>query len=204
MVLDDHIAVGEGTRAIIQTELECQVDVFTDPFEALAQVAIEKYDVYLIDFNLPSINGLQFIEHLLHIHMDAVVIIYTGHQIEQYLVKLWHKEIVGFLSKTASRKQLIDTILYGLEGKLIIEQSLLTRLLKYNYDEQSTSYLTDRENEILGYVKDGFTNKAIALEMHLSQRSIEKSLTTIFSKLKVESRAEAVIKWNEQMQIVSR
>lgn len=203
MVLDDHIAVGEGTRAIIQSELECRVDVFIDPFEALAQVAIEKYDVYLIDFNLPSINGLQFIEHLLHIHMESVIIIYTGHQIEQYLVEIWHKEIVGFLSKTASRKQLIDTILYGLEGKLIIEQSLLTRLLKYNIDEQSTSHLTDRESEILGYVKDGLTNKAIALEMHLSQRSIEKSLTTIFSKLKVESRAEAVIKWSEQRQIVS-
>lgn len=194
MVLDDHIAVGEGTRAIIQAELQCEVEVFTEPLEALDKVKLGSYDVYLIDFHVPNMNGLTFIELLLELHAEAIVIIYTGHQIEQHLLTLWQKGIVGFVSKTASRKQLIDTILYALEGKLIIEQTLLMKLLD---QKQVVSQLTKREKQILLYVQDGLTNKAIAAEMHLSQRSIEKSLTLIFSKLQVESRVEAVMKWNE-------
>lgn len=194
MILDDHIAVGEGTRAIIQAELQCDIDIFTEPLKALEQVSLNRYDVYLIDFHLPQMNGLQFIEQLRTLHTEAIVIIYTGHQIEQHLLTLWQKGIAGFVSKTASRKQLIDTILYALEGKVIIEQMLFMKLLDH---KQVASQLTEREKEILTYVKEGFTNKAIASQMHLSQRSIEKSLTTIFSKLEVESRAEAVIKWSE-------
>lgn len=196
MVLDDHIAVGEGTRAIIQAELQCEVEVFTEPLEALDKVKLGSYDVYLIDFRLPNMNGLTFIELLLELHAEAIVIIYTGHQIEQHLLTLWQKGVVGFVSKTASRKQLIDTILYALEGKLIIDQTLLMKLLDQK-QVVSQLTLTKREKQILLYVQEGLTNKAIAAQMHLSQRSIEKSLTFIFSKLQVESRVEAVMKWNE-------
>lgn len=202
LVLDDHIAVGEGTRAILEAELNCHVEVFTEPDTALSNIEREKFDVYLIDYHLSDMDGLEFVEQLLQIHTDAVIIIYTGHKIENYFVKLWSKGVTSFINKTDSRKQLIDSILYAQKGKIIIERSTFTKILQSNRPiGNSVNTLTEREIEILKFVEVGYTNKAIALDMNLSQRSIEKSLTTIFFKLGVDSRVEAVIKWKELNQV---
>ncbi len=197
MILDDHIAIGEGTRAILQAELDCQAEVFTNPHTALHYLTGTLFNVYLIDFNLPEMDGFHFLEQLFKIHPEAIAIIYTGYNIEKYIPDLLDKGISGFISKTDSRKQLIDTVLYASEGKIIIPITLLKRLNLQNSNAKRCSNLTERECKILDLVKQGFTNKAIALELHLSQRTIEKDLTMIFSKLSVESRAEAAIKWNE-------
>lgn len=197
MILDDHIAIGEGTRAILQAELDCQAEVFTNPHTALRYLTGTLFNVYLIDFNLPDMDGFHFLEQLFKIHPDAIAIIYTGYNIEKYIPDLLDKGISGFISKTDSRKQLIDTVLYASEGKIIFPITLLKRLNLQNSNAKRSSNLTERECKILDLVKKGFTNKAIALELQLSQRTIEKDLTMIFSKLGVESRAEAAIKWNE-------
>lgn len=197
MVLDDHIVIGEGTRAILQTELDCQTEVFTDPHNALHHLTHTHYDVYLIDFNLSDMDGLQFLDCLLNIHPEAVAIIYTGYNIEKYVPDLLEKGAAGFISKTESRKQLLDAIQYALEGKIIIPLSLIKQLNGKNSGNGHYSKLNEREQKILKLIMNGFTNKTIALELQLSQRTIEKQLTMIFSKLNVECRAEAVIKWIE-------
>ncbi|WP_238602030.1 response regulator transcription factor [Lysinibacillus parviboronicapiens] len=197
MVLDNHIAIGEGARAILQEEIDCQVEVFTDPCIALQYLTEVVYDIYLIEFNLSGMDGIQFIDLLLKIHPGAITIIYTGYNIEKYVPDLLDRGISGFISKAESRKQLVDTIQYARQGKIIISLSLLNRLKIHNLCCQKPVSLTDRERKILDLVRNGLTNKAIALELYLSQRTIEKELTTIFSKLDVESRAEAAIKWSE-------
>lgn len=199
MILDDHIAVGEGTRAILQANLNCQAEVFTDPYTALHHLTGTLYDVYLIDFNLPDMDGFHFLEQLFEIHPDAIAIIYTGYNIEKYIADLLDKGISGFISKTDGRKQLIDTVLYATEGKIIVPITLLKRFNLHNSSIKGYSNLTERECKILELVKGGFTNKAIALELGLNQRTIEKDLTVIFTKLSVKSRAEAAIKWHESI-----
>lgn len=196
MILDDHIAIGEGTRAILDNELECFTEVYTDAYTALQHLANTKYDVYLIDFNLSDMDGLQFLEQLRKIDSIGKAIIYTGYNIEKYLPDLLKMGISGFISKTDSRKQLIDTIHYALEGKIILSITTLNRVFD-NTPIHSFNQLTEREIQILSMVKNGLTNKAIANHLQLSQRTIEKDLTAIFSKLNVGSRAEAVFKWYE-------
>lgn len=196
MILDDHIAIGEGTRAILENELNCHTDVFTDPNFALKKLEDTLYDIYLIDFNLTDIDGLQFLEQLKTIDSMGKAIIYTGYNIERYLPNLLEMGISGLISKTDSRKQLIDTIQYALEGKLILPISMLNKFLN-NSPVDKSSQLTEREIQILSMVSNGLTNKAISIELQLSQRTIEKDLSSIFSKLSVGSRAEAVIKWNQ-------
>jgi len=201
MILDDHIAIGEGTRMILEADLDCQADVFTDVHVALQHLTETQYDIYLIDFNLSDMDGLQFLELLHNVHPGAVAIIYTGYNIEKHLSGLLSKGISGFVSKTDNRKQLIDTVQYALEGKVIVSLSVLQRLFSDSMVTKSFTMLTERENRILTLIRSGLTNKAIAIELSLSQRTIEKDLSTIFSKLDVGSRAEAVIKWNELMNI---
>lgn len=196
MILDDHIAIGEGTRAILENELECFVDVFITPHTALQQLVNKTYDIYLIDFNLSDMDGLQFLEQLQMIDPRGKAIIYTGYNVEKYLPDLLQIGISGFISKTDSKKQLIDTILYALEGKMILSISTLNRMFDKTQID-NINKLTEREIQILSMVKSGLTNKAISTNIQLSQRTIEKDLSSIFSKLNVGSRAEAVIRWNE-------
>ncbi|MGE7949115.1 response regulator [Lysinibacillus sp. NPDC093688] len=199
MVLDDHIAIGEGTKAILKAELNCHADVFTDPYLALQQLTKAPYDVYLVDFNLPDTDGLEFIEKIINIHPEAIAIIYTGYNIERYITDLLEKGVCGFVSKSDSRKQLIDTINYALEEKIIMPLSLIKQLNSNFSKTEKSTRLTEREQKILDLVKDGLPNKTIAMELSLSQRTIEKNLTSIFSKLNVETRAEAAIKWIKQI-----
>lgn len=194
MVVDDHIALGEGTQAILQMGIEnSQVDVFTEPTHALQQLSSERYDVYVIDFHLKDMNGLTFVEQLVKIHPKAVAIIYTGHNIEQHIPDLLEKGIIGFINKTESKKRLIDTVQYAYEGNVIIPLDILRTIIQ----NKKIFHLTERQRKIMELAKKGAKNKEIASELYVSQRTVEKDLTQIFSKLNVMSRVEAISKWSE-------
>lgn len=104
------------------------------------------------------------------------------------------------MSKTATKEQVIQTISATLRGDYLLPPEFIDYVSRGNHatpqvDEQ---HLTDREKTIHQLIAIGYTNKAIATEMVLSQRTIEHQLTKLFTKLQVESRAEAVIKAKEQ------
>ena len=205
LIVDDHPAVGEGTRAIVDQEDDMRATVITDHEKYLNAISEEKYEVYLIDLYMPKLNGIELTKLILQKDPDAVVLIYTGFDIMSHYNLLIESGVSGFISKTATKEQLITAIRCALREEVVIPLQLLKQLKRVDTSPTTKEgqhnlgaiSLSIKEQQILEGVENGLTNKAIAINLSMSQRTIEYNLTKIFSKLGVNSRTEALMKARE-------
>lgn len=205
LIVDDHPAVGEGTRTIIESEHDMKADVLIESDKILEVLKKEKYEVYLIDLYMPKINGIELTKMVLQVDPDATILIYTGFDLMSHYNLLIEAGVTGFISKTSTQEQLITAIRCALREEAVIPLQLLKQLRRVdtgpstNEGQQNLGDITlsSKEQKILDAISRGLTNKAIAIELSMSQRTIEYNLTKIFSKLGVGSRTEALIKARE-------
>lgn len=200
LLVDDHPAVGQGTKMMIEQEEGMQVSVVTSGMEVLALLSNQTFDVMLVDLNMPAINGLELTRRVLAINSDTAILIYTGYDIEPHFNLLVEAGVSGFISKTISPEQLITAIRCALRGEAIIPIALLQQLRRHDAKiavtiNQSLEEISinEKEQTILQEVAQGKGNKELASSLLMSQRSVEHYLTKIFTKLNVRSRAEAVV-----------
>ncbi|HEK9101705.1 response regulator transcription factor [Bacillus pfraonensis] len=206
LIVDDHVAVGLGTKALIEQYDDIKVDVLHDSTEVEEVLQSKKYDVYLIDLQMPNINGLDLSKQILKIHPEASILIFTGYDVFSHYNLLIDSGVLGVLSKTYSEEQIIDAIRHAVKKEVVLPYQLIQQLrvkesvsnIKNQGGEvANTISLNEDEKKILLEVSKGKTNKELAEILNLSQRSVEYKLTDIFHKLKVSSRMEAVQKAKE-------
>ncbi|MCU6711833.1 response regulator transcription factor [Paenibacillus sp. J5C_2022] len=198
LLVDDHPSVGEGTKTMIEQDSEMEVTVALSALEALEKVQNDSYDLILCDLNMPGINGLELTKRLIQFDPNRKVIIYSGYEIGSHFNLLVESGVSGFISKTASREQLHQSLRCALRGEAIIPISLLKQLRRnevaISRSELSIQDVSINEKEltILHEVAAGVSNKELAASMHVSQRNVEYQLSRIFEKLNVRSRSEAI------------
>ncbi|WP_187445411.1 response regulator [Bacillus infantis] len=205
LIIDDHPAVGQGTRSIIEQEEDMKANIITDTDNAMEILKEEKFEVFLVDLYMPKVNGIELTKMILQVNPEATILIYTGFDIVSHYNLLIDAGVAGFISKTAAPEQLITAIRCALREEVVIPLHLLRQLRRVeagpatNEGQQNLGDITlsSREQEILDGISKGLTNKAIALNMSMSQRTIEFNLTKIFTKLGVGSRTEALLKARE-------
>lgn len=201
LLVDDHPSVGEGTKNMIEQEDDMNVTVVTSSVKALELLGEEAFDIMLFDLNMPVINGLELTRRVIAINSDTPILIYTGYDISSHFNLLIEAGISGFISKTISHEQLIIAIRAALRGEALIPISLLKQLKRMDTriviseSEKSVEDISinQKEQEILQEVARGKSNKEVAQNVLMSQRTVEYHLTRIFGKLNVRSRAEAVV-----------
>jgi len=200
LLVDDHPSVGEGTKSMIEQEDDMKVTVITSSMEALEILTRETFDVLMFDLNMPGINGLELTRRVTAVDSDTPIIIYTGYDITSHFNILVEVRVSGFISKTASRPQLITAIRCALRGEAVIPVALLHQLRRHDAqvdasgDVESLKGISIREKEqaILREIARGKSNREIADTLLMSQRTVEYNLTRIFGKLNVRSRSEAI------------
>lgn len=205
LIVDDHPAVGEGTRAMIDQEEDMKATVITEADRVLEILSEETYEVYLVDLFMPKINGIELTKLILKIQPDATILIYTGFDLVTHYNLLIEAGVAGFISKTVTHEQMITSIRCALRGEAVLPLHLLKQLRRTdsspstNEGQQNIGdvLLSSKEQQILEGISRGFTNKMIANDLHMGQRTIEYNLTKIFSKLGVGSRTEALLKAKE-------
>jgi len=201
LLVDDHPSVGEGTKSMIEQEDDMKVAVVTSSMEALEVLKSQRFDVLMFDLNMPVINGLELTRRVIAINSDTPILIYTGYDISSHFNILVEARVSGFISKTASREQLITAIRCALRGEAVVPVSLLHQLRRNDArtagsaKEKSLEGISidEKEQMILQEVARGKGNREIAEILLMSQRTVEYNLTRIFGKLNVRSRAEAII-----------
>lgn len=200
LLVDDHPSVSEGTKSMIEQEEDMYVETVISSMEALEILKNRKFDLMLIDLNMPVINGLELTKRVMAINSDIPVLIYTGYDIAPHFNLLVEAGVSGFVSKTSSREQLVSAIRCGLRGETILPVSLLRQLRRSDARIESINgeiidsvSINEKEQLILKLAAQGKGNKEIAEILFMSQRTVEYNLTRIFGKLNVRSRAEAIL-----------
>lgn len=202
LLVDDHPSVGQGTKVMIEQEQDISVTVLSTGMEALEMLKSKKFDLMLFDLNMPIINGFELTRRVIAKNSDTPVLIYTGYDIAPHFNLLIESGISGFISKTASREQLITAIRCALNGEAIMPVSLLRQLRRKevrvvvsgNEKPLEEVSINEKEQSILLEIAEGKSNKEVAEKLLMSQRTVEYNLTQIFEKLNVRSRAEAILK----------
>lgn len=199
LLVDDHRSVVEGTKMLIESEPDMNVTIETDVFLVPDLVRLKHFDVMLFDLYMPHINGADLSRKVLEYVPDAVILIYSGFEIAPHFNLLMESGVSGFIAKTSTREQLIQTIRFAASRAAVIPMQLLKQLRRQEIvvtgaTENEKTTITSEEDKLLRELAKGKSNKEISKTLMISQRSLEYSLTELFQKFHVSSRVEVIRK----------
>jgi DNA-binding NarL/FixJ family response regulator len=201
MVVDDHQLVRDGLRAMMahRSELEIVGAVATGE-EALALAAESAPDVALIDVNLRGESGLDLCRRLRETRPEIAVVCLTVYDEEQYLFEALRAGARGFLLKRITPGALVEALAAVLDGETVVDPLLSGRVARTAAAGEAHGLfwpgiqygLTRREAEMLDQVCEGLSNREIATRSYVSEETVKSHLKSIYRKLSVTDRTEAV------------
>jgi DNA-binding NarL/FixJ family response regulator len=198
-IIDDHPIVRAGMRMVLNGVPEIQiVGEGVNGMEALRLVAELKPDVLVLDVNLPDINGLEVTRRLRAAGNATPVLILTVHDDSQMVFGLLKAGATGYVLKDDTLETLASAIQAVAHGQTWlssrITEHVVQRALGENKSPANPSPgLTPREMEVLYWLGLGLDNEEIARKLTLTMRTVQNHVSTIYSKLGVDSRAEAIL-----------
>ncbi|MFP3669089.1 response regulator transcription factor [Priestia sp. SIMBA_032] len=199
LIVDDHLVVREGLKLLIETS-----DKYVIVGEAVnGRIAIDlveklKPDVILMDLYMPVMSGLEAIAELRRTNPEIPIVILTTYNEDQLMMKGIEAGAKGYLLKDTDIENLFESIDSAIRGETLLQPEITERIQNYKtklLKEQSKSkvMLTPREMTILQAIARGSTSKEIAYDIGIAERTVKSKLTSIYNKLGVDSRTEAVV-----------
>jgi NarL family two-component system response regulator LiaR len=201
LLVEDHVIVRESIRQSLERiENFIVVGEAGNGEEALNMTRLLKPDVVIMDISMPKINGIEATRQIKAFAPATIVIVLTAYDYEQYIFPVIEAGAAGYLLKDVSGAELINAIQTVSRGEAVLHPAIARKVMeqfKHEKNEQNAeqdkTILTERETSIIKMAAKGMSNNEIAEQLHLSVRTIESHLGTIFNKLGVGSRIEAVI-----------
>lgn len=200
LLVEDHVVVRESIRQFLEREEKLEVvGEAGDGEEAVKMASKLKPDVIIMDISMPKLNGIEATKRIKALLPSTAILILTAYDYEQYIFPLLEAGAAGYLLKDVSSRELISAIETVYRGEAVLHpavaRKVMQRLSKVEpTGERASDLLSERELAILKMAAKGMSNSDIAEELHLSARTVESHLGSIFNKLGVGSRTEAVIK----------
>ena len=190
-IVDDHPMLLDGSRSDLDRAPDIEVKwVAHDGQSALSSVRACQPRVLVLDLRLPDISGVDVARQVQRTFPGIAILALTGYDDPAYLRELLAMGIRGYVSKSSSGDQLADAVRALAAGRTCIVANSLS--------VERADRLTEREVEVLTLVADGLTNAQIARQLCLSEKTIELRMTKIFRKLDARSRAQAILKAQQQ------
>ena len=197
LIADDHAVVRYGLRALIESEPS--MEVVGEAADGISTVTLAEAlqpGVLLLDLLMPGKHGVQVIEELAETAPDVRVLVLTSFVEDEQLFPALRAGAFGYLLKESGPEELLQAIRDVAEGKSPLDPAVARRVLQGLSQPPAADAekeLTDREAEVLSLVAQGQSNKAIASELNLSERTVRSYVSSILSKLHVSSRTQAAL-----------
>mgnify|MGYP001824473073 FL=1 len=199
ILADDHAVVRAGIRQFLDHASDIHVVAEADDGE-MAQnlIARNKPDVAVLDIQMPQASGIEVTRWIRANHPEVGVLVLTAYDDDPYVMAVLQAGANGYVLKTASPPEIVQAVRDVNEGKSALDPIIAQKLMRHisgQRPSKSIEYeaLTDRELEVLTLAGKGYTNKAIGMQLGISDRTVQAHLSNIFSKLGVSSRTEAVM-----------
>lgn len=191
-VVDDHELVREGLKAVLSKHGINDVEKFGTATELVAAIDGGKaFDFYIIDLELPDIDGFVLIEMIRARNASARIIVSTVHDEIWTLRKLLARDVNAVIYKSVDGIEVIDAMVDILAGKNYYCKAV-RNALKEAADQ--SLHPTDRELEVLSQISQGKTSREIAAAMFVTDNTIEAHRKALFSKLGAVNVADLIVK----------
>lgn len=207
LIADDHALLRQGIRKVLELEEDFQViGEAGDGEEAVQNAAALVPDILLLDINMPKINGLEVIKRVIEQRPKIKIIVLTIHDDENYVIEVIKAGAVGYLLKDIEPGMLVKAIRTVFDGESFIYPTLAKKLFgEINrqhvrnleaarvIERSKEERLSYREIEVLEMVCKGLSNQEVAKKLFLSEKTVKNHLTSIFRKIGVTDRTQAVL-----------
>jgi DNA-binding NarL/FixJ family response regulator len=200
LIASEHALFREGLRlSLAQQEAMQVVGEAADGPQTLRLAEALQPDILLLNVQKPQAGELEILSHLRARSPRTHVLILAGVLDDAFIVEALQQGAMGYLLKTATQRDLVKAIHAIYAGELWVQRKVLTEVLEHlrqmlrelqglPFELQET--LTDREREVVTWVMRGRTNKEIATQLAISEKTVKAHLRNIFPKLKVNRRAQ--------------
>lgn len=201
LLVEDHAVVRESICKFLTRQRDFDiVGEASNGFEAVELTNNLSPDVIVMDIDMPRLNGISATKQIKENNPNIAVLCLTAYDYDEYVFALLEAGAAGYLLKDVTGRQLVDAIRAVHQGESILHPAIARKVIEHFRQQGKPSKkkpqhsLSQREMAVLKAAAKGLSNKDIARELCLSVRTVEARLGSIFNKLGVGSRTEAVIR----------
>jgi two-component system, NarL family, response regulator LiaR len=196
LIADDHPVVRQGLRTFLDTQEDLEVVAEAcDGEEAVARAAELVPDVVLMDLVMPNLDGIEAIRRIRDASPSTRVLVLTSFIEDEKVFPAVKAGAAGYLLKDVEPTELAGAIRTVTRGEALLHPTVAAKVMQEvaARDRSPAAELTERELDVLRLLARGMANKAIALELHVSEKTVKTHVSNILAKLHLADRTQAAL-----------
>lgn len=197
VLADDHPVVRSGIRAALEAEGDIEVVGEAGDGQEAQQLTVSLApDILLLDLNMPGPKATDTISYVREHSPTTKVIMLTAHDEDAYIRAVMRAGVTGYLLKEEAVDTVVKAVRAVRKGAAWYSQEIAERFVQWQFNREpeiEDANLTARERQLLTLVAKGWDNARIAAELGLAEQTVRNYTSTIYDKLGVHSRAEAIV-----------
>lgn len=194
LIVDDHSLFRDGISSLLQAAGFDVVGGAGNGQEAIAAALRLRPELILMDVSMPEMSGIEAARHIKAQLPEVKIVMLTVSDDDRVLIDAVKAGASGYLLKSLDSTEFVAMLEGVQRGESAMQRQTMSRLLDSlsDFSRETTIELTVRELELLKWVAQGYSNKAIAQEMSISPNTVKYHMKSVLQKLGVQNRAEAV------------
>jgi len=201
LIADDHEITRKGIRDFLKQVPEMQVVGEARDGEEIKRLVAKLHpQILLLDLIMPNLSPAELEKWVRENHPETITLVLTAHDRDAYLAGMMEAGAMGYLDKKLRAGDLISAIRRAARGEVIFTKEQFERVRHWR-EEVTAKWesLSKRERQVLQLLTEGMENKEIAKFLSITVNTVEKHLSSIYRKLGVTTRTEAVHWWDEKI-----
>ena len=197
-LLDDHEIVRRGVKELLEADGDLEVvGEGGTAAEALARIPPTSPDVAVLDVRLPDGDGVQVCREIRSAHPEIQCLMLTSFADDEALFQAIMAGASGYVLKQIKGADVVEAVRAVARGRSLLDPSVTARVLERlrsgSEEDELLARLSPQERNILRLIADGLTNRQIAEQVHLAEKTVKNYVSNLLSKLGMERRTQAAV-----------